>query len=196
MAADNKLLGQFDLLGIPPAPRGVPQVEVTFDIDANGIVNVSAKDKATNKEQKITIQSNGGLTEAEIQQMVKDAEANAAEDKKRREAVEAKNQAEGLVHATEKQLAEHGAAISPQLKSDIEAAIADLKGALEKDDAGAIKAKSQALAGIAMKMGEEIYAKGQAAEGGADATGAARSSGGDDVVDADFEEVNDDKKSA
>ncbi len=197
MAADNKLMGNFNLEGIPPAPRGVPQVEVTFDIDANGIVNVSAKDKATNKEQKITIQSNGGLTEAEIQQMVKDAEANAAADKVRREAVETKNQAEGLVHATEKQLAEHGGAISPQLKGEIEAAVADLKGALEKDDAGAIKAKSQALAGVAMKMGEEIYAKGQSAEGaGDDAAGSARSSGGDDVVDADFEEVDDDKKSA
>ena len=194
MAADNKLMGNFNLEGIPPAPRGVPQVEVTFDIDANGIVNVSAKDKATNKEQKITIQSNGGLTEAEIQQMVKDAEANATADKARREAVEAKNQAEGLVHATEKQLAEHGGSISGQLKSEIEGAIADLKSALEKDDAAAIKTKSQALAGIAMKMGEEIYAKGQA-EGGDNARGAA-GAGGDDVVDADFEEVKDDKKSA
>ncbi len=198
MAADNKLMGNFNLEGIPPAPRGVPQVEVTFDIDANGIVNVSAKDKATNKEQKITIQSNGGLTEAEIQQMVKDAEANSAADKARREAVEAKNQAEGLVHATEKQLAEHGGSISGQLKSEIEGAIADLKSALEKDDAAAIKTKSQALAGIAMKMGEEIYAKGQA-EGGADAGGAPGSrggAGGDDVVDADFEEVKDDKRNA
>jgi len=194
MAADNKLMGNFNLEGIPPAPRGVPQVEVTFDIDANGIVNVSAKDKATNKEQKITIQSNGGLTEAEIQQMVKDAEANSAADKARREAVEAKNQAEGLVHATEKQLAEHGGSISGQLKSEIEGAIADLKSALEKDDAAAIKTKSQALAGIAMKMGEEIYAKGQA-EGGDNARGAA-GAGGDDVVDADFEEVKDDKRNA
>jgi len=173
----------------------VPQIEVTFDIDANGIVNVSARDKATNKEQKITIQSNGGLTEAEIQQMIKDAEANAAEDKRRREAVEAKNQAEGLVHATEKQLAEHGGSISPQLKSEIESAVADLKAAIEKDDAGAIKTKSQSLAAVAMKMGEEIYAKGQAAGGGSNGTGAARA-GGDDVVDADFEEVKDDKKSA
>jgi len=196
MAADNKLMGNFNLEGIPPAPRGVPQIEVTFDIDANGIVNVSAKDKATNKEQKITIQSNGGLTEAEIQQMVKDAEQNAAEDKKRREAVETKNQAEGLVHATEKQLAEHGGSISPLLKSEIEAAVADLKAAIEKDDAGAIKAKSQSLAGVAMKMGEEIYAKGQAASGGPDGAGAAGSADGDDVVDADFEEVKDDKKSA
>jgi molecular chaperone DnaK len=194
MAADNKMLGQFDLMGIPPAPRGIPQVEVTFDIDANGIVNVSAKDKATNKEQKITIQSSGGLTEAEIQQMVKDAEANAAEDKKRREAVETKNQAEGLVHATEKQLAEHGGSISAQLKSEIEGGIAELKSALEKDDATAIKARSQTLATAAMKMGEEIYAKAQTEGGGKPAGDAA--AGSDDVVDADFEEVKDDKKSA
>jgi molecular chaperone DnaK len=201
MAADNKLLGNFNLEGIPPAPRGVPQVEVTFDIDANGIVNVSARDKATSKEQKITIQASGGLTEAEIQQMVKDAEQNSAEDKKRREAVESKNQAEGLVHATEKQVAEHGAAVSASLKADIEAAIKDLKTALEKDDTAAIKTKSQALAAVAMKMGEEIYAKSQGAEG-ADAAGAAGAGpgsagpGDDDVVDADFEEVKDDKKSA
>ncbi len=197
MAADNKLMGNFNLEGIPPAPRGVPQVEVTFDIDANGIVNVSAKDKATSKEQKITIQSNGGLTEAEIQQMVKDAEANSAEDKKRRETVETKNQGESLVHATEKQLAEHGASVSAQVKTDIETAIKDLKAALEKDDTAAIKTKSQTLAAAAMKMGEEIYSKSQGAEGGADAAGAAGAApGGDDVVDADFEEVKDDKKSA
>jgi molecular chaperone DnaK len=195
MAADNKLMGNFNLEGIPPAPRGVPQVEVTFDIDANGIVNVSAKDKATNKEQKITIQSSGGLTEAEIQQMVKDAEANSAEDKKRREAVETKNQAEGLVHATEKQLAEHGPNVSAGVKTEIENAIKDLKAALEKDDAANIKAKSQSLAAAAMKMGEEIYAKGQTPEGGPDGGGTA-GAGGDDVVDADFEEVKDDKKSA
>jgi molecular chaperone DnaK len=196
MAADNKLMGNFNLEGIPPAPRGVPQVEVTFDIDANGIVNVSAKDKATNKEQKITIQSSGGLTEDEIKQMVKDAEANAAVDKQRRESVETKNQAEGLVHATEKQLAEHGAAVSADVKGAIENAIKDLKAALEKDDTAAIKDKSQALAAAAMKMGEEIYAKGQAPEGGPDATGAAAGDSNDDVVDADFEEVKDDKKSA
>jgi molecular chaperone DnaK len=194
MAADNKLLGNFNLEGIPPAPRGVPQVEVTFDIDANGIVNVSARDKATTKEQKITIQASGGLTEDEIKQMVKDAEANAAEDKKRREAVETKNQAEGLVHATEKQLSEHGDAISAQLKAEIEGGIAALKAALEKDDATSIKAKSQALATAAMKMGEEIYSKAQAEGGGKPAGDAA--AGSDDVVDADFEEVKDDKKSA
>jgi len=198
MAGDNKLLGNFNLEGIPPAPRGVPQIEVTFDIDANGIVNVSARDKATAKEQKITIQASGGLTEAEIQQMVKDAEANATADKARREAVETKNQAEGLVHATEKQLSEHGAAISPQLKSDIEAAIADLKAALEKDDAAAVKTKSQALAASAMKMGEEIYAKTQGGDGdgGGNPGPGGPSPDGDDVVDADFEEVKDDKKSA
>jgi len=200
MAADNKLLGNFNLEGIPPAPRGVPQVEVTFDIDANGIVNVSAKDKATNKEQKITIQASGGLTEEEIKQMVRDAEANSAEDKKRRETVETKNQAEGLVHATEKQLVEHGAAVSAEVKAAIESAIKDLKTALEKDDTAAIKDKSQALAAAAMKMGEEIYSKGQGPEGGPDAPGAPGGGGGgggaDDVVDADFEEVKDDKKSA
>ena len=196
MAADNKLLGNFNLEGIPPAPRGVPQVEVTFDIDANGIVNVSAKDKATNKEQKITIQASGGLTEDEIKQMVKDAEANAAADKQRREAVESKNQAEGLVHATEKQLAEHGANVSAGVKTEIENAIKDLKAALEKDDTAGIKAKSQSLAAAAMKMGEEIYSKGQTPEGGPDAGGAAGAAGSDDVVDADFEEVKDDKKSA
>ncbi|MEQ1607694.1 MAG: molecular chaperone DnaK [Hyphomonadaceae bacterium] len=194
MAADNKLLGNFNLEGIPPAPRGVPQIEVTFDIDANGIVNVFAKDKATNKEQKITIQASGGLTEDEIKQMVRDAEANSAEDKKRREAVETKNQAEGLVHATEKQLAEHGAAVSAEVKAGIESAIKDLKAALEKEDATVIKDKSQALAAAAMKMGEEIYAKGQGPEAGPDAPGAPGA--GDDVVDADFEEVKDDKKSA
>ncbi|MDP3494376.1 MAG: molecular chaperone DnaK [Hyphomonadaceae bacterium] len=196
MAADNKLLGNFNLEGIPPAPRGVPQVEVTFDIDANGIVNVSARDKATTKEQKITIQASGGLTEDEIKQMVKDAEANATVDKQRRESVETKNQAEGLVHATEKQLVEHGAAISADVKASIESAIKDLKNALEKDETAAIKEKSQALAAAAMKMGEEIYSKGQSPEGGPDAAGAAGAGGSDDVVDADFEEVKDDKKSA
>jgi molecular chaperone DnaK len=201
MAADNKVLGNFNLEGIPPAPRGMPQIEVTFDIDANGIVNVSAKDKATSKEQKITIQSSGGLTEAEIQAMVRDAESNAAEDKKRREAVETKNQGESLVHATEKQLAEHEAAVPAAVKAEIEAAIADLKSALEKDDTAEIKTKSQALAGVAMKMGEAIYAKQQGAEGqaagdGQSAGGASGGAGDSDVVDADFEEVKDDKKSA
>ena len=199
MAGDNKVLGNFNLEGIPPSPRGVPQIEVTFDIDANGIVNVSAKDKATGKEQKITIQASGGLTEAEIQSMVKDAEKNAAADKARRESVEAKNQAEAMIHATEKQLAEHGAAVSAQVKGEIETAIADLKDAVGKDDTASIKTKSQALAGAAMKLGEAIYAKqGEQPGGGDDGGGPSPGGGakGDDVVDADFEEVKDDKKSA
>jgi molecular chaperone DnaK len=173
----------------------VPQIEVTFDIDANGIVNVSAKDKATGKEQKITIQASGGLTESEIQQMVRDAEANAAEDKKRRDAVEAKNQGESLVHATEKQLAEHGASVGADIRGPIETAIADLKAALGADDTAAIKARSQALAVAAMKLGEAIYAKSQGGEDGGGGAPSARDDG-DDVVDADFEEVKDDKKSA
>ena len=196
MAADNKLLGNFNLEGIPPAPRGVPQIEVTFDIDANGIVNVSAKDKATSKEQKITIQASGGLTEDEIRQMVKDAEANSAEDKKRRDAVESRNQAESLIHATEKQVAEHGGSVDASIKKDIEAAVVDLKAALEKDDVATIKTKSQALAAAAMKMGEAIYAKSQGAAAAGDAADDAGAKGGADVVDADFEEVKDDKKSA
>jgi molecular chaperone DnaK len=170
---------------------------VTFDIDANGIVNVSARDKATAKEQKITIQASGGLTEEEIKQMVRDAEANAAEDKKRRDAVESKNQAESLIHATEKQLAEHGEGVDAGIKTDIETAIADLKSSLEKDDTAAIKTKSQTLAGAAMKLGEAIYAKTQGAPGGEEPDDDGPTKGGnDDVVDADFEEVKDDKKSA
>ena len=198
MASDNKVLGNFNLEGIPPAPRGMPQIEVTFDIDANGIVNVSARDKATAKEQKITIQSSGGLTEAEIQAMVRDAESNAADDKKRRDAVETKNQGESLIHVTEKQLAEHAAAVPAAVKTEIETAMADLKAALEKDDTALIKTKSQALAGVAMKMGEAIYAKQQAADGAAPGADGKPAGAKDDsdVVDADFEEVKDDKKSA
>jgi len=195
MAADNKLLGQFDLVGIPPAPRGVPQVEVTFDIDANGIVHVSAKDKATSKEQSIRIQASGGLSDAEIERMVKDAEAHASDDKKKRDLVEAKNQAEALVHATEKQLSENesNAAVSA-IKGDVEAAIAAVKEALPSDDAEKIKAATQALAQTAMKIGEAIYSA-QASAGG-DAGEASSSSGSTDenVVDADFEEVKDDNK--
>ena len=158
MAADNKLLGQFDLVGIPPAPRGVPQIEVTFDIDANGIVHVSAKDKATGKEQSIRIQASGGLSDAEVERMVKDAEAHAAEDKKKRELVEAKNQAEALVHATEKQLADNASnAAVAAVKGDVETAIADVKEALGSDDAEKIKAATNALAQVAMKIGEAIY---------------------------------------
>ncbi|WP_119388778.1 molecular chaperone DnaK [Taklimakanibacter lacteus] len=201
MAADNKLLGQFDLMGLPPAPRGMPQIEVTFDIDANGIVNVSAKDKATNKEQQIRIQASGGLSDAEVEKMVKDAEANAAEDKKRKDLVEAKNHGESLIHSTQKSLAEHGDKVSAADKSTIEAAIADLKSAMEGEDAEAIKEKTNALAQSAMKLGEAIYKAQSAQQPGGDAgadAGAAGKDGADDVVDADFTEVkdDDDKKSA
>ncbi|MBZ9938069.1 molecular chaperone DnaK [Mesorhizobium sp. BR1-1-16] len=190
MAADNKMLGQFDLVGLPPAPRGVPQIEVTFDIDANGIVNVSAKDKGTGKEQQIRIQASGGLSDADIEKMVKDAEAHAAEDKKRRAVVEAKNQGEALVHSTEKSLADYGSKISAADKSAIETAIADVKTALEGDDAEAIQEKVGALAQVSMKLGEAMYAASQSEGGeGTDATAEK-----DDVVDADFEEVDDDKK--
>ena len=187
MAADNKMLGQFDLMGIPPAPRGMPQIEVTFDIDANGIVNVSAKDKATGKEQQIRIQASGGLSEADIDKMVKDAEANAAADKKRREAVDAKNHADALVHSTEKALAEHGSKVADTERRAIEDAVSDLKEALKGDDAEAIKAKTNTLAQASMKLGEAMYK--QQAE-----SDAARDAAKDDVVDAEFTEVDDDKK--
>ena len=186
MAADNKVLGQFDLMGIPPSPRGMPQIEVTFDIDANGIVNVSAKDKATGKEQQIRIQASGGLSEADIQKMVKDAEANAAEDKKRREAVDAKNHADSLVHSTEKALAEHGSKVEESERRAIEDAVSDLKEALKGDDAEAIKAKTNTLAQASMKLGEAMYK--QQAE-----SDAAKDAAKDDVVDAEFTEVDDDK---
>src|SRR4029453_4266150 len=159
MANDNKALGQFDLVGIPPAPRGVPQIEVTFDIDANGIVHVTAKDKGTGKEQQIRIQASGGLSDADIDQMVKDAEQFAEEDKKRREAAEAKNNAESLIHTTERQVAEHGDKIDASLKSEIEAAIGEAKTAVEGGDTETINAKAQALAQVAMKMGQAIYEK-------------------------------------
>ncbi len=193
MAADNKMLGQFDLVGIPPAPRGVPQIEVTFDIDANGIVNVTAKDKGTGKEHQIRIQASGGLSDADIEKMVKDAEANAEADKKRREAVEAKNQGESLVHSTEKSLSEYGDKVSADDKQAIEGAIAALKTSLEGDDAEDIKAKTQALAETAMKLGQAMYEAAQASEG-ADAEGGEQASSKDDVVDADYEEIDDDKK--
>jgi molecular chaperone DnaK len=186
MAADNKILGQFDLMGIPPAPRGMPQIEVTFDIDANGIVNVSAKDKATGKEQQIRIQASGGLSEADIEKMVKDAEANAAADKKRREAVDAKNHADALVHSTEKALAEHGSKVAESERRAIEDAVSDLKEALKGDDAEAIKAKTNTLAQASMKLGEAMYK--QQAE-----SDAAKDAAKDDVVDAEFTEVDDDK---
>ncbi len=198
MAADNKMLGQFDLMGIPSAPRGVPQVEVTFDIDANGIVNVSAKDKATNKEQQIRIQASGGLSEKEIEKMVKEAEINAAEDKKRKELVEAKNHAEALMHSTAKSVAEHGGKVSAADKSAIEAAIADLRSIMEGDDVEAIKAKTNTLTQAAMKLGEALYKAQSAAGGEAGPAGDGDASPGadDDVVDADFEEVKDDDKKA
>jgi molecular chaperone DnaK len=194
MAADNKLLGQFDLVGIPPAPRGVPQIEVTFDIDANGIVNVSARDKGTGKEQQIRIQASGGLSDADIDKMVKDAEAHAAEDKERRALVEARNHGEALVHSTEKSLGEFGSKVSAADKSAIEAAVADLKSALEGENVEAIQQKTNALAQASMKLGEAMYAASQAGTEGAGQGGGAK----EDVVDADFEEVSDDdrKKSA
>jgi len=204
MASDNKLLGQFDLVGIPPAPRGVPQIEVTFDIDANGIVNVSAKDKATSKEQQIRIQASGGLSDAEVEKMVKDAEVHAAEDKKRKELVEAKNHAESMIHQTQKSLSELGAKVSEADKSTIEATIADLKAAMEGSDIEAIKSKTNALAQSAMKLGEAMYKAQEAGSAGGDGAGPSgangsgqKSSSEDDVVDADFTEVrDDDKKSA
>ncbi|MBO9697891.1 MAG: molecular chaperone DnaK [Sphingopyxis sp.] len=195
MAQDNKLLGQFDLVGIPPAPRGVPQIEVTFDIDANGIVSVHAKDKGTGKEQQIKIQASGGLSDADIDQMVKDAEQFAEEDKTRREAAEAKNNAESLIHSTERQIVEHGDKVDAGLKSEIEAAIAEAKTAVEGGDAAAMTEKSQALAQVAMKLGQAIYEKEQqsaASPGADDDAGAAKTD--EDVVDAEFSEVEDDKK--
>src|SRR3546814_752870 len=189
MAADNKMLGQFDLVGIPPAPRGVPQIEVTFDIDANGIVNVHAKDKGTGKEQQIKIQASGGLSEGDIDQMVKDAERFAEEDKKRRESAEAKNSAESLVHTTERQLADHGDKIDAALKSEIETAIAAAKTAVEGDNVEEMKSKAEALAQVAMKLGQAIYEKERAAAspGGADAESAKAD---EDVVDAEFSAVD------
>ncbi len=198
MAADNKLLGQFDLVGIPGAPRGVPQIEVAFDIDANGIVSVNAKDKATGKEQSIRIQASGGLSDDEIDSMVKDAEANADEDKKRREAVEAKNQAEAMVHATEKTLEEAGDKVSEEVKAPVAAAVAELKTALEGDDAEEINAKAQALTEVSLKLGEELYKAGvetadaEGADGEPNASDDSKAQ--DDVVDADFEEVDEDNK--
>jgi molecular chaperone DnaK len=190
MAANNKLLGNFDLAGIPPAPRGVPQIEVTFDIDANGIVQVSAKDKGTGKEQQIRIQASGGLSDADIEKMVKDAEANAAADKAKREAVEARNQGESLIHSTEKSLKDYGDKVTAEDKTAIENAIAALKGVLEGDDAEAIKEKTNALAEVSMKLGEAMY-KASQAEAEAKAAEADKPAD-DDVVDADFEEVKDD----
>lgn len=197
MAADNKVLGQFDLVGIPPAPRGVPQIEVTFDIDANGIVNVSAKDKGTGKEQQIRIQASGGLSDDDIERMVKEAEENADADKLRRDMVEARNQAETLVHSAEKSLADYGDKVGAEEKTAIETAITDLKAALEAEDLDEIKAKSEALTQATMKLGEAMYQQSQDAAAAADAQQDMKADD-DDVVDADFEEVDDDdhKKSA
>ncbi|MCL2452261.1 MAG: molecular chaperone DnaK [Alphaproteobacteria bacterium] len=191
MAADNKLLGQFDLVGIPSAPRGVPQIEVTFDIDANGIVNVSAKDKATNKEQQIRIQASGGLSDTDIDKMVKDAESHAAEDKKRRELVDAKNHAEAMIHTTQKSLEEFGSKVAQSDKSAVEAAISTLKGVLEGDDTEIIKARTNDLAQVSMKLGEAMYKSAQAQGSAGAETGGAK----DDVIDADFKEVGPDDKS-
>ncbi|MBY5361704.1 molecular chaperone DnaK [Rhizobium leguminosarum] len=197
MAADNKLLGQFDLVGLPPSPRGMPQIEVTFDIDANGIVQVSAKDKGTGKEQQIRIQASGGLSDADIEKMVKDAEAHATEDKKRREAVEARNQAESLIHSSEKSLKDYGDKVSEADRTAISDAIAALKTASEasEPDADDIKAKTQTLMEVSMKLGQAIYEAQQAESG---AAGDASAEGSDNVVDADYEEIKDDdrKKSA
>jgi molecular chaperone DnaK len=199
MAADNKLLGQFDLVGIPPAPRGLPQVEVTFDIDANGIVQVSAKDKATGKEQQIRIQASGGLSEADIDKMVKDAEAHAADDKKRRELVEARNHADGLIHTAERSLGEAGDKVPANDREAVQSAIQALKDVLGSEDAAQITAKTEALAQVAMKLGEAMYKAQQGAETGAapqggGGTGTGHGGGADNVVDADFEEVDDQKK--
>ncbi len=197
MAADNKILGQFDLVGLPSAPRGVPQIEVTFDIDANGIVNVTAKDKATNKEQQIRIQASGGLSDSDIQKMVKDAEEHAAEDKERRELVDVRNQGEAMIHSAEKSLVDYGEKAPAADKSTIEAAVVALRAALEGEDAEAIKAKTNDLVQASMKLGEAMYKAGGAAEGAPGETAGAHHEK-DDVIDADFKEVgpDDHKKSA
>jgi molecular chaperone DnaK len=199
LAADNKLLGQFDLVGIPPAPRGVPQIEVTFDIDANGIVHVSAKDKATAKEQSIRIQASGGLNDAEIERMVKDAEAHAAEDKKKRELIEARNNAEATIHAMQKSLTDAGEKAPAEVKASVEAAIASLKEAVGGEDVEVIKERTSALQQAAMKLGESLYGSAPGGDGadagpGASAADGKPQGGNDNVVDADFEEVKDDKK--
>jgi len=199
-AAGNKSLGRFDLADIPPAPRGVPQIEVSFDIDANGILNVSAKDKATGKQQSITIRASSGLTDDEIDRMVKDAEAHAAEDKRFHELVTARNQADGMIHATRKSMTDLGDKLEAEEKSAIESAIKDLEEAMKGDDKAAIEAKTQALTQASSKMAERIYAQqgaagaGEAPEAGAGSSGKSDAGGADDVVDAEFEEVKDDKK--
>jgi molecular chaperone DnaK len=200
MAADNKFLGQFDLVGIPPAPRGMPQVEVTFDIDANGIVNVAAKDKATNKEQAIRIQASGGLSEADIQKMMREAQEHAGEDKKRRELVEARNHADAAVHQIDKALKEHGDKVGQAERSAIEDAVTAVKDAIKSEDPELIRSKTDALQQASLKLGEAMY-KGMNPEGGApgggatgDAGGGASAGGDGNVVDADYEEVDEEKK--
>jgi molecular chaperone DnaK len=200
MAGDNKLLGQFDLVGIPPAARGTPQIEVTFDIDANGIVNVSAKDKSTGKEQQIKIQASGGLSDDEIEKMVKDAEVNAEEDKKKREGVDIKNSADALIFQTEKNLKDYGDKISEEDKAKIETDLKELKDSLEKEDLDLIKQKNEALTQSSMKMGEAMY-KDQQGKQQSDQPGETdkedspgdNNKNDDDVIDADFEEVDEDK---
>jgi molecular chaperone DnaK len=200
MAADNKLLGQFDLQGIPPAPRGVPQIEVTFDIDANGIVSVSAKDKATNKEQQIRIQAKSGLSDSDIERMVKEAEANAEADRKRREAVEARNGLEALVHSTERTLRENGDKVGAAEKADVEAAVAEARKVMDGGDADAIRGASERLSQVAMKMGESLYKAQQSAGEQTSQQGPGAQAGGgganpnEKVVDAEFEEVDPTKK--
>jgi molecular chaperone DnaK len=200
MATGNKSLGEFNLEGIPPAPRGLPQIEVTFDIDANGILHVSAKDKGTGKENKITIKANSGLSEAEIQKMVKDAELNAAEDQKKLELVQARNQADGMIHSVKKSLAEHGDKLDAGEKEKIEAALRDAEDALKSDDKAVIDAKTEALMSASQKLGEKMYADQAAAAAaagaasGADASaqpqaGASSKPADDNVVDAEFKEV-------
>ena len=199
MAADNKQLGNFELVGIPPAPRGTPQIEVTFDIDANGIVSVSAKDKGTQKEQKIQIQASGGLSDEEINKMVKDAEANKEADKKKRETVDARNQADSLVFSTEKSLKEHGDKISAEEKKAIESAISDLKNSLKGTDVEDVKKKTQSLIQVSMKLGEAVYKNQQKSQnkkddGDESKDGKAKGENKENVVDADFEDVKEDKE--
>jgi len=193
MAADNKLLGQFDLVGIPPAPRGMPQVEVTFDIDANGIVHVNAKDKATGKEQSIRITASSGLSEQEIKQMVRDAEANAAEDHKAFEMAQARNQADAMVHSTRKALKDYGDKVGDDEKSKIESALKDAEQALKSDDKAEIDSKAQSLAQAAQKLGEKIYSEAQQAQGAQAGGDAQAPKQEENVVDAEFTEVKDKK---
>ena len=196
MAADNKLLGNFDLTGIPPAPRGVPQIEVTFDIDANGIVSVQAKDRATGKEQQIRIQASGGLSDSDIEKMVREAETNATADKARREMVEQRNSAEGLLHQVDKNLKEHGDKLPPNDRTEAEAAMEAVRAKLDGTDAGGLKAASERLEAAAMKIGQAVYAQQAASPAGGGAAAGPEASGPDNVVDADFEDVEDKKKSA